>query len=282
MKTIICPTDFSKNAENAALYASGLADDFHAELILLHAYQSPAIHSDMPLVSITDAEGTIKSNARKKLDALIKKISRGKKIKVTSLLIEGLASDIIAETADKKNADLIIMGTTGTSKFERLLIGSTTSRVMQHAECPVLCIPGSAEFKGISKIVFATDLHEDNVGSAVRIESFARHFDAELIFVFIDDKHLAHGEDKIEQMTKKIRKKIKHIRVSGFISEDKGIARGIQNFLKKHSVDLLVMFTHRRHFPEMFFNSSITTLMSHQTKIPLLSLRMSDKTIMEE
>ena len=38
MKTILVPTDFSKNAENALLYAINLAKRMSAKIILLHSF----------------------------------------------------------------------------------------------------------------------------------------------------------------------------------------------------------------------------------------------------
>jgi nucleotide-binding universal stress UspA family protein len=48
MKTILVPTDFSKNAENALHFAIALAKQQKATLILLHAYQMPVAVSPVP------------------------------------------------------------------------------------------------------------------------------------------------------------------------------------------------------------------------------------------
>jgi len=45
------------------------------------------------------------------------------------------------KTAKGSGMDLVVMGTFGRTRVDRLLFGSTTERVMRRAECPVLVIP---------------------------------------------------------------------------------------------------------------------------------------------
>jgi nucleotide-binding universal stress UspA family protein len=60
---------------------------------------------------------------------------------VTTLVREGnVASEILTQATDMK-ADLLVMGTHGRSGFERLLLGSTTEKVLRKASCPVLTVP---------------------------------------------------------------------------------------------------------------------------------------------
>jgi nucleotide-binding universal stress UspA family protein len=42
--------------------------------------------------------------------------------------------------AKSKNIDLIIMGSSGRGKFDKVLLGSVSNRVIQKAKCPVLII----------------------------------------------------------------------------------------------------------------------------------------------
>lgn len=47
---------------------------------------------------------------------------------------------MIIETAEKENADVIVMGTRGLNTAQRWLLGSVSSRVVQHAPCNVLIV----------------------------------------------------------------------------------------------------------------------------------------------
>ena len=281
MNLILCPTDFSKNATNAINYAAGLAEVISARVIIIHIYDKPVMFSDAPLTRIADAAGQVKANAENKMKQLVSKLKvKHKNVSFEILSRDGLPSEKLLQVAEKLNVDIIIMGSTGTSKIQRLLIGSTTAGIIRDAPCPVLCVPRTAVYNGISKIVFATDLNDDNINSASMITLFARKFDAEVTFLFVDDKHLLHSEEQISTMTQKIRKRVKYAKISGYISKNTSITKGIEYFLKKKPADILVMFTHSRHFPESMFNSSVTKMMSHQTNTPLLALKHSDKPLL--
>ncbi|MBP6334241.1 MAG: universal stress protein [Bacteroidia bacterium] len=281
MNLILCPTDFSKSADNALHYAASLADGISARLIIMHVYEKPVMYSDAPLTRIAHAAEQMKENTEKKLKQVIAKLQKKHKNATFEMLLkDGLASEKLIEVAKKQNVDLIVMGATGTSKLARLLIGSTTSTIIRDAPCPVLSIPKQASFDGIKKIVFATDLNEDNISSATMISSFAKMFDAEISFVFVDDKHLLHSDEQIAAMTNKIRKRVKYAKISGYVSKNTSITKGIEYFLKKKPADILVMFTHARHFPESMFNTSVTKMMSHQSSIPLLALKHNDRPLL--
>ena len=46
----------------------------------------------------------------------------------------------IVDTASKEKADLIVLGSRGLSEFQGILLGSVSSKVVQHAACPVLVV----------------------------------------------------------------------------------------------------------------------------------------------
>jgi nucleotide-binding universal stress UspA family protein len=273
MQTIICPTDFSINATHAAEYACALGQKFNSQIILLHAYEAPTLVSNVGFTVIDNAGAILRENAEKKLNALSRRLA--KKFPGVTLRTEIVAGPGYVRTVDaagKHEADLIVMGATGHSRLERMILGSTTSRVIGSAKCPVMSIPKEAKFKDIKRIVFATDLQEENITAAVAVAPFAQSFNAELVFVFVDGKHLVHSNEEIKRMTKKIKSKVKYPKISGYISKNTSISRGLENFLDKYPSDLLVMYTHQKHFPDSLFHQSITKLMSHAGKVPLLAV----------
>ncbi len=280
MKSIICATDFSSNADHAFQYSLALAEKTKAKIFLLHAFESPVAFTEMPLSAIQDADAQIKAGAEKKLTMIKSKASETfPGVQVETIIAQGMSSDQITKYADTCDADIIVMGKTGTGKIERFFIGSTASKVIQHANCQVLCIPKEMEFKPLKKIVFATDLHEDNLTAAVDLGDFAKLFHAEIVFVFVDDKHLIHTDQTIAEMTKKIRERVRYPKISGYICKNTSIANGIDYFLKHHTADLLAMFTHKKKFPDSIFHPSITKAMATKTKLPMLVLERSERVV---
>ena len=61
-------------------------------------------------------------------------------IEITTETLFGSPDSRIVETAEEDRPDLIIIGSHGHSRWERLLIGSVSNSVVQHAPCSVLVV----------------------------------------------------------------------------------------------------------------------------------------------
>jgi nucleotide-binding universal stress UspA family protein len=84
-----------------------------------------------------------------------------------SLVLEGRpATEILAE-AGLIGADLIVMGARGISAVRRLLLGSVSAEVVDHAPCPVLI----ARTSRVDRLLFATDGSPDAEHAAAFVAS---------------------------------------------------------------------------------------------------------------
>ena len=63
-------------------------------------------------------------------------------IEASGKVVTGVAHEGILQVAREASADLIVVGRRGLGTVERLLLGSTSQRVVGHAECPVLIVRG--------------------------------------------------------------------------------------------------------------------------------------------
>jgi nucleotide-binding universal stress UspA family protein len=58
---------------------------------------------------------------------------------VTVNAVHGLPADELIKAS--QGADMLVLGRRGQGGFARLVMGSVTSQVVQHAHCPVLIVP---------------------------------------------------------------------------------------------------------------------------------------------
>src|SRR5436190_19202634 len=111
MKTILVPTDFSKDADNALRYAVEIAREAKAGIILMHAFETPVLFGEAALLTIQMNYASLHDAALRSLKKYHDKIgSVAKGVKIELVLQQGLASARIAEIAMEKKADLIVMG----------------------------------------------------------------------------------------------------------------------------------------------------------------------------
>ncbi len=95
------------------------------------------------LPDTTELEKAARENASKVLEQTsqnVKTIFADRQITVTSDILFGSPESRIVETAEEMHSDLIVVGSHGYSRWERLLLGSVSDSVVHHAPCSVLVV----------------------------------------------------------------------------------------------------------------------------------------------
>jgi nucleotide-binding universal stress UspA family protein len=125
-KNILIATDGSKYSDAAALEAISIAKRCGSDLIA---------------ISVATKDKNLPS-AKKSVEK-ISRIAEKEGLKAKTLTLRGIPYNVIVETAGKKNADIIVVGSHGRTGLDRLLMGSVTERVIGHANCEVLVVKRS-------------------------------------------------------------------------------------------------------------------------------------------
>ena len=138
---ILVGCDFSPDSEAAFQYGLSLAQEFQAELHLVHVIEPPVyVDLDMPGTAIdTEHMETLRDRLNQKLSLLVPMEARHWCEPRISLL-EGLPYEVLAHYAERNEIDLVVLGARGYSLVEKLFIGSTTDRVVRRTLCPVLSV----------------------------------------------------------------------------------------------------------------------------------------------
>jgi nucleotide-binding universal stress UspA family protein len=76
-------------------------------------------------------------DCRRRVDAAAERLRRPG-LAVAERVIEGRAASVILEEAERTSAELIIVGARQHGTIERVLLGSVSAEVVDHAHCPVL------------------------------------------------------------------------------------------------------------------------------------------------
>jgi nucleotide-binding universal stress UspA family protein len=272
-KTILVPTDFSKNASNALHYAIALAKKENSKLILLHAFRISYPTSEISIPVVIEEVSEIQKESEEKLMKLCNEISKKKKIKCEFICKEGLAMDVVLETSKKKRPSFIVMGTKGASGIKEIILGSNTAKIIEKSNCPVIAVPESASFKGIKKILFATNYKESDIAALKKLVEIAKDFNSNLSILHVANEEYTKEAEKglMQLFIKAVSQKIKYSKITYQIKYGKSLEKVMQNYIKKESPDIIAMSTLRRNLIEKLFGISITKKMAYHTKVPLLA-----------
>jgi len=134
LKKILAPTDFSELSVEGIRYASHLAKDVGAQLIVMNVIILDETN--------TTTKGEIDAHKARLAEFVAKTVPhRGADLKVREVVVAGQPYNAIIDCAEKEHVDLVIMSSHGRSGLSRMLIGSVTDRLLRAAKCPVLVVP---------------------------------------------------------------------------------------------------------------------------------------------
>ncbi|MBL7873946.1 MAG: universal stress protein [Cyclobacteriaceae bacterium] len=278
MKKILVPTDFSKISVSALEVAVEIAKKAKSEITLLHVVEAITEGS----YSVT-GEWRTSENWEDKLftmklleksKAQLEKLvldPRFSEVKVTGELRLGNAFHGMRTIITEQKVDLVVMGTSGKTKLEEMVIGSNTERVVRHAKCPVLSIhrkPAKVNFKNI---VYATAMHKDEEIFSRMIKKTQELYNSKIHLVRIntpgDFQRDYVVKDYMEKFAKRLGLKNYTVNIFNDLTEEDGIIY----FAESINADLIAMATHgRTGFAHVMAGSIAEDVVGH-AKRPVLT-----------
>ncbi len=141
LKRILAGCDFSSLSELAVKHALNLAQEFEAELHLVHVLEwtqyKDAIRSGREMLE--DIRRDVSVQMREKLEKLVPEDAKHWCRPVISLSA-GRPHEELSKYSLVNGIDLIAVGVRGRGLVETLLVGSNTDRLIRQAPCPVLSV----------------------------------------------------------------------------------------------------------------------------------------------
>ncbi len=137
MKKILVAHDGSKSSEKALKKAFQISETFKSSLTVL------SVIPELYLTELMDMDRIrILDTMTKETKEMMKKIkAKSKRVKsLRTVIKQGDPAEEILKTAEKMKADVIITGSHGRHGAQRFLLGSVSSKIVDHAECDVLVV----------------------------------------------------------------------------------------------------------------------------------------------
>ena len=137
-KKILVPTDGSEFAEKAQRHALFLAKVSGAEIVAVSVTENNFVNG-LPL---DDEVYQLNQILNERSEENLKEFDKLNEdnIKITHVIREGSPAKVILEVAKEEDVDLIVMGSSGKSGFDRFIMGSVADKVVNSAKCAVLVV----------------------------------------------------------------------------------------------------------------------------------------------
>ena len=133
IRRILLATDLSAASDVATAHAVELARGLRAELIVVSVID-PSTHQPGPALARLDQRRAAHELAAQAL------VLSGRRagVSIHFLVWEGDPGPAIVEAAIAEQVDLVVVGSHGRNRVERLVLGSVSDHVVRNAPCPVL------------------------------------------------------------------------------------------------------------------------------------------------
>lgn len=143
---LLFPTDGTEMSLAVEQHVLQLAQQFQAQVTLLHAYEALELIPvyETSYVYLDELESYLKEQSQTLLSNCLKRF-QDLGIQAHQHVLKGDPGLAIVEMAAHLGADLIVMGSQQKGLVRRFLLGSVSNYVVNHSACPVLIVPAHTD-----------------------------------------------------------------------------------------------------------------------------------------
>ncbi len=156
IKRILWPSDGSKEARDALRWAELCATRLGASVSALSVIESPDLCTlELPddvkkKIALIDRDLGAREARRLRR---VRSVLEQKGIKTETRVVNGVPYQEIIKAAQSQDVDLIAMGKRGLNLWGRMLLGSTTTKVLRQSHVPILTVRHAAKKPAVKKIL---------------------------------------------------------------------------------------------------------------------------------
>ncbi|MDX1314249.1 MAG: universal stress protein [Eudoraea sp.] len=278
MGKILVPVDFSEHSAYALEVAASMAKHSGSEIILLHMMGlSEAVLTKDAAQEAAEAHYYMKLTRKRFGEFLDKDFLKG--VKVHEMVQNYKIFSEINEVALETEAELIVMGSHGTSGLSSIFVGSNTEKVVRTAKVPVLVVKKQRPDYRPHRVVYACDFKVENLSAYKEAMKFFKRWQTEihLVYVNLPTEHFKSTEEiekEVAMFFKVAHNGKKPAEVNTHVVSDYSIEGGIVYFASSINADLIAMPTHGRKGMAHFFKGSIGEDVANRAEIPVITFKV--------
>lgn len=251
MKRILVPIDFSKESLNALNAAHSLAVNTDSDVLLLHIVEDPNIES-MKISGEAHYDPMdnlyvklLLDKTKERLEAIVSD-PKNSDLNISYKIEIGNPYSSIAENIASHKASLIVMGSSGATGLQEVLVGSVADKTVRYATCPVIVVKEECTIDKISDIVFATDLMDDQIQIIDDLKELQSYYGAKIHMIKVFNSEWttpAEVQDRMKEFVSKV--KLENCTTVAKNSND--LAEAILDYASDINAGIIAIGTHDRH-----------------------------------
>lgn len=247
MKKIIVPFDFSALSLNALRFALDIAEASKGEVIALHVVDlSPAYLESFDPNGYTGSSASVLTELGREATIRFESVKKELKYSFQPIfrLEKGLLHQVVIKAIHETEADLVVMGTKGSSGLTELLIGSDTEKIVRNAPVPVITVHKAQRLEKIRNIIFPTVIDLDQHRFMWQVKALQTFFGAHLHLLYVKTPDCKDSDKSLSAMLENFAAAYElsnfSVHVTHAPSEDKGVLK----FSARIGDSMIAMGTH--------------------------------------
>jgi len=277
MKKIIVPVDFSNHSNYALESAAILAKKYDAEIIALHMLEISETILTKGETDLQDETVFFLKLAEKRFtEFLAQDYLEG--VKVTPIVKHFKVFSEVNEVAKEQNADLIVMGSHGSSGLKEIFVGSNTEKVVRYSDIPVFVVKNKPTNLSFDNVVFASDFSESTVTPYLNASKLFEKLGANLHLIYINTpgdnfNSTSEMEKIVVNFLQKADGNLDKLSEVKYIS-DYTVEKGVINYANVSGADAIAVATHGRTGFSHFLAGSISEDIANHASLPVVTFRI--------
>jgi nucleotide-binding universal stress UspA family protein len=270
MKKILVPIDFSIQSEHAIKLASKIAKNSESQIYLLHMLEIPSGTIDMGAGSdfgVPQSMHYIQKVKERMLNIREQFFGADNNVKY-AIRFEAPYEGIM-KFSQRKNPDLIIMGSKDLSIIDEVIIGSLVKRIANRSKIPVLAVNRDPKDIAIKDLVFVSKFEEEDRKSFDILLNFSQTFGSKIHLLNVNTMNRFKSTKRAKQKMKAFLEQYETPSHSINIYNDDSIENGIVNFSKEINADVIALSTHERSGFFRLFKRNISNSIAKKSLSPV-------------
>jgi nucleotide-binding universal stress UspA family protein len=278
-RKILVAVDGSDSSKNAFRQACRIARDDKSWITVLTAI--PLFEDQFDVLSMKEKVSRTLREEGEKILAGIKKIAEEEDAFIRPMLKEGSPFEMILDTAEESNYDLIVMGRRGLSNIERALVGGVAASVIAHSSKDVLVIPKDTTL-GWKNILLPTDGSRYSEVATDKAIGLAHSYGSNITAVSIIDvteEFYTEAPDAVEELIRKakqfvedIKKRANGLSINTLVQEGETY-KVITDLAREFMSNVIVMGSHGRTGVKRFLIGNVTEKVIGYAPCPVLIVK---------